>query len=146
MTTVTVETRVNASADAVFRAVSDIETMPRINPDVVRVEFLTEQRTGVGTRFRETRRMGRKEHQFELEVRGYDEAARTVRYVNDSHGTVWDTTVKVDADGDGARVRFAMDCIGSTMVKRVMNGVLKGLFRRGMVDHVAKLKAHCESH
>ncbi|MEM7156831.1 MAG: SRPBCC family protein [Myxococcota bacterium] len=145
MTTVTVESHINASPDAVFRAVSDIETMPRINPDVVRVEFLSEQHEGVGTRFRETRQMGNKEHHFELEVQGYDPAARTIRYVTDTHGTIWDTTVTVSAAGEGTQVRFAMACIGSTRFKRMMNVLMQGLFRRGMVTHTKALKRYCES-
>ncbi len=36
-----------------------------------------------------------KEMTFELEVAGYDPDGRTVRFVTDSHGTVWDTTVSV---------------------------------------------------
>lgn len=145
MTTVTVETRVNASPDVVFEAVSDIQGMPRTNPDVVRVDFLTEQHQGVGTRFRETRRMGGKEQHFDLEVRGYDAEDRCVRYVTDTHGTTWDTTVTVRPAGDGATVCFAMDCIGSTVFKRLMNGMLRGLYRRGMVKHAGMLKDYCES-
>jgi uncharacterized protein YndB with AHSA1/START domain len=145
MTTVTVQTRVNASPEIVFHAVSDIEGMPSTNPEVVRVAFLTEQHQGAGTRFRETRLMNGKEHHFELEVRDYDAQARRVRYVTDTHGTVWDTTVVVDPDGSGARVQFSMDCIGSTRLKRVMNRMLQGLFRRGMIKHAAMLKDYCES-
>ncbi len=82
---------------------------------------------------------------FDLEVRGYDPRARTVRYVTDTHGTTWDTTVTVHPEGDGTRVCFAMDCVGSTAFKRMMNRMLQGLFRRGMSKHAGALKAYCES-
>ncbi|MCA9705094.1 MAG: SRPBCC family protein [Myxococcales bacterium] len=145
MTTVTAETHIDASPDVVFHAISDIEGMPKTNPQVVRVAFLTEQRQGVGTRFRETRRMNGKEHHFDLEVRDFDAGARRVRYVTDTHGTTWDTTVSVSPDGDGARVHFAMACLGRTALKRLLNRVLQGMYRRGMVEHVAVLKDYCES-
>ncbi len=145
MTTVTVETHIKAPADAVFEAVSNIENIPTTMPDVVSVEFLGDQRSGVGTRFRETRSAGGKEMTFDLEVAGYDPAARTMRFVTDSHGTVWDTTVSVHEDGDASNVTFAMACIGSTALKRMMNFLLQRLFRSGMVKHVAALKTYCEA-
>lgn len=145
MTTVTVQSIINAPADAVFEAVCAVEDNPTIMPDTVRVEFVGEQRRGVGTRFRETRTQGGQEMSFDLEVTGYDPEARTVRFVTDTHGTIWDTTVTVRPDGEGSSVTFAMDCIGSNVLKRFMNVVLQGLFRRGMAKNVAALKAHCEA-
>ena len=72
-------------------------------------------------------------------------AARIIRYVTDTHGTIWDTTVTVSAASEGTSVRFAMACIGSTWFKRMMNVLMQGLFRRGMVEHTEALKSYCES-
>jgi len=145
MTTVTVETFIAASPDAVFRAVSEIEHFPDINPAVERVAFLGDQRQGAGTLFREVRVINGKEMAFDLEIAGYEPDAGTIRFVNETHGTVWDTTITLTAQGDGTRAVFAMDCIGSTAFKRFMNSVLSWLYKRGMVEHVAGLKAYCEA-
>ena len=56
--------------------------------------FLSEVRTGVGTRFRETRLMHGKERSTELEVTEYVENER-VRMVADTDGTVWDSVFVV---------------------------------------------------
>ena len=145
MTTVTVEATIAADPDAVFRAVSEIERFPEVNPATQSVEFLTDQHVGAGTRFREVRVMSGQEAAFDLEVADYDREARTIRFVNETHGTLWDTTVTVSSEGAGARARFAMDCIGSTRVKRVMNWLMSGMFRRAMKQQVDSLKDYCEA-
>ena len=55
MSGVTVTRTIDAPASTVFRVITDVENSPSVTPEVVGVEFLTEQRTGAGTRFRETR-------------------------------------------------------------------------------------------
>jgi len=145
MITVTVEALIDATPDAVFHALSDIENFPSTNPATQSVAFLGEQQQGIGTRFREVRLMNGQEMAFDLEVAGYDAEARTTRFVNETHGTVWDTTVTVTPEVGGARARFAMDCIGSTLLKRLMNRVMSPLFRRGMQDQVDALKRYCEA-
>jgi len=144
MPVITIRTDIKAPADAVFRAVSDIEHFPDTAPNILDVEFLTEQRSGVGTRFRERREMNGEVHVTELEMTEYDPDDLRVRMVTDTHGTVWDTVVRVQPAGDGCQVRFEMDCRGSTWVKRVMNVVMQPLFRRGMQSHVDALVLYCE--
>ena len=73
MTETRVTRTVQAPADRVFRTVSDIREFARAVPDVLGVEFLSEARTGVGTRFRETRRFGKREAATELEVTELEE-------------------------------------------------------------------------
>lgn len=145
MTIVSVETAISASPDAVFAAVSEIENFPATNPATQSVELLTEQRRGAGTRFREVRVMNGKEMAFDLEVAAYDPENRTIRFVNETHGTLWDTTVTVVPEADGARARFVMDCVGSTPFRRLMNSLMSGFFRKGMQQQVDSLKRFCES-
>lgn len=144
MPTITVRRRVCAPAELVFRAVSDIEHLPKTSPNILAIEFLSERRTGVGTRFRETRAMGGKQHITEIEVAEYDPRLRTIRMIADTDGTVWDTRISVARESDGCELVYAMEARGSTWSKRLLNLLLQGLYRRGMTRHIDTVKTHCE--
>ena len=85
MTTTHVETRIHAPVDEVFRTVADIHNFATAVPEIVDVEFLSERRSGVGTRFRETREMGSRSASTVLEVTEYVENER-VRLVSEAGG------------------------------------------------------------
>lgn len=144
MTVVTVERAIAAPAAVVFHAISDIEGLPQVSAAVQSVEFIGAQREGIGTRFKEVRAMGGTSLVTELEVRAYDPDAHVVRMVADTHGTIWDTTMSVRAEGSGSVLEIAMTAIGSTWRKRFMNWLMQGMFRRGMRTHLEELAAHCE--
>ena len=143
MTRITVSRDIGADPAVVFAAVADIASLTEVSPDVLHIEFLTEQHSGVGTRFRETRRMGTKEMVTELEVTEY-ELNRRARLVTDMNGTVWDTTFTVDPLPQGARLTIAMDARAYKLLPRLLNPILKGMFRRGMNKHVQFLADYCE--
>lgn len=144
MTTITVRRAIDAPADQVFATASDIERFPDANPDVLAVEFVTEQRSGAGTRFRETRRHGNKQMVTELEVTEYDPAARRVRMVTDMGGTVWDTIFEVRETAAGSEVVATMDCRAHKLMAKLLNPLLQPLFRRGMERHFDAFQAYCE--
>jgi ribosome-associated toxin RatA of RatAB toxin-antitoxin module len=48
---------IDAPIDVVFATVSDINNFSKAVPHITKVEFLSEQKTGVGARFEETREM-----------------------------------------------------------------------------------------
>lgn len=58
MKPVTVTATIAAAPDRVYETIIDIERLPETSPDTVSVTFLGEQRSGAGTRFRETRQNG----------------------------------------------------------------------------------------
>ncbi|MGK7312992.1 MAG: SRPBCC family protein [Candidatus Longimicrobiales bacterium M2_2A_002] len=68
MTQTRVKRTIDAPADRVFRVIADIREYSQAQPDIVGVEFLSDRQYGVGTRFREIRRMGKREATTELEV------------------------------------------------------------------------------
>lgn len=55
MTRFTATRSINARIDLVFKTISDINNFSKSIPDVINVEFLSDVKSGVGTRFRETR-------------------------------------------------------------------------------------------
>ncbi len=143
MTRVTVSREINAPAEHVFATIADIGSLPDKDPDVLRVEFVGTRRQGVGTRFREVRAMKRRELVTELEVTEYEPGER-IRMVTDSHGTVWDTVYRVSPTRGGAAVSISMDARAHKLLPRLLNPLMKGMFRKGMQKHLESLQAYCE--
>lgn len=144
MKPVTVTATITADPDRVYEAIVDIERLPETSPDTVSVAFLGEQRSGPGTRFRETRRMGKRTQDFDLELVECDASARTARFVTDTDGTVWDTAMEVVIDGDRCRARFTMEAHTDSTLKNLVFGLMRGVFRKAMNKQVCALKEHCE--
>ncbi|MFF9341073.1 MULTISPECIES: SRPBCC family protein [unclassified Streptomyces] len=102
-TTVVVERRVAASPGRVWESITDLPDLPRVLSGVQRVEVLTEGGFGVGTRWRETRRMLGKEATEEMTVTECEPPDRYVT-VADSHGTHYVSELSLRADGPEASV------------------------------------------
>lgn len=64
---------INAPVDLVFETVADIRNFSKAVPDIVDVEFLSGQKSGVGTRFKETSEINGREASTELEITEYKE-------------------------------------------------------------------------
>lgn len=89
---------IDAPVERVFRTVADVTQFSQAIPHVVRVEFLSNVRSGIGARFRETRVTKGVEASTELEVTEYVENDR-VRIVSEAGGAVWDTVFTVSPAG-----------------------------------------------
>jgi uncharacterized protein YndB with AHSA1/START domain len=140
----TAKRMIDAPVEMVFNTVAHIEEFRKALPYVVDVEFLTEQHTGVGTRFRETRLMQGKRHVTELEVTEY-EPYRRVRLVTDTNGTIWDTVFSVD-DRDGlTRLELAMDANAHKLTARLVNPLIKGFVQYAIDGDLDRVKKYCES-
>lgn len=144
MSPITVTRTIQAPAAVVFEAVTDIESLPKSNPDVVRVEFLSETRSGPGTRFRETRRAGKREAVTELELTEWVENQHA-RFVADTGGTVWDTAFRVRPVGDACELTIELDARPHTLLARIVSPLIRGMVRRGMEKHVGSLADYCEA-
>ncbi len=143
MSTTSTTLFIGAPKTVVFRAVSDIANLPNTVDAVQRVEFLTDQRSGVGTRFREVRLHRGREMVTELEVREMGEDH--CRMVADSHGTVWDTRFVVrDAEG-GAHLDITMEAQAKNPLAWLMNKLFARMYQREMEKHFVHVRAWCEA-
>ena len=98
MKTVTTSRTIQAPIEKVFQTLADVRNFRNAVTGITNIEFLTDQESGVGTRFRETRVMKGKEHTVELEVTEQVENDH-VRIVSDENGTIWDTVFTVEQQG-----------------------------------------------
>lgn len=135
---------IDAPVERVFRAITDPEQFSRAVPDIVKVEHLSGARSGVGTRFRETRLMNGREMATELEITEHVENER-VRMVADSHGTVWDSVFRVrKAPGGATELSLTMDARPHTLAATIMTPLIKGVIQKALVKDMEAMKAFCE--
>jgi uncharacterized membrane protein len=132
-----------APVDRVFATVAHIDRFQEAVPHITNVEFLTETRSGVGTRFRETRLMRGREASTELEVTEYVQDER-VRLVSDAGGTVWDTVFTVQASGSGTELSMVMDARPYKLTALVVNPMISRMLTKALETDMDAVKAYCE--
>jgi len=143
MTTVSTTRQIAAPLARVFEILSNAEVFSEAVPQILNVEFLSEQKRGVGTRFRETRDMNGKEVQTELEITELVENDR-IRMVSDQGGTIWDTLFTVEDAGEYTVMTMTMDCRPYRLLARLLNLVIMGMVRKAVESDMDAVKAYCE--
>ena len=136
---------IDAPVERVFDTVAHIENFSTAVPHITSVEFLGQQRRGVGTKFRETRIFRGRQASTELEVTEYVENER-VRLVADEGGTIWDTVFTITDAGEGTRLDMVMEASAYKFVAKLLNPLLKGILRRAIKGDMDAVKAYCEGH
>jgi carbon monoxide dehydrogenase subunit G len=143
MSRTTITCFIDAPRDKVFRTVSDISQFSQAIPHIVKIEYLSEKKTGLGTRFRETRLMRGKEANTELEVTEYIESDR-IRLVADSHGTVWDTVFTVRGENRATELTMVMDAKAYKLLPKLLNPLIKGMIKKAITKDMNSVKTYCE--
>ncbi|MFE3328209.1 SRPBCC family protein [Streptomyces sp. NPDC059176] len=123
---VVVERRIAAPSARVWEALTDLRGTERVLSGVQKIEVLTEGAFGVGTRWRETRRMFGKEATEELYVTACEPPERFVVEA-DGHGTHYVSQFALRADGpETTTVRMTF----SAVPPGGMQGLLARVFGR----------------
>ena len=137
--------RIDAPVDEVFRIVGDIRNFSKAIPHITNIEFVSEQKFGKGTRFRETRVMNGREETTELEVTEFVEN-ESIRLVADSHGTVWDTTfsIKPAAKG-GTDLEMTMDSRPYKLFPMLVFPLIRKSIAKAVEQDMDSVKEFCES-
>lgn len=143
MTRFTATRSINAPIDLVFKTVSDINNFSKAIPDIINVEFLSDVKSGIGTRFRETRLMNGKEAMTELEVTEFVENDH-VRMVTDSHGAVWDSVFTVKRVDGHTELTLAMDARPHKFMQKMMIPMIKGMISKALEKDMDAVKTYCE--
>lgn len=146
MTRTEISRTIDAPIDVVFSTIADISNFSSAVPHIEKVEFLSDVRTGVGARFRETRIMGGRKASTVLEVTEYV-ANERVRFVSDQGGTIWDTTFSVEpgADGRGTRLDLVMKARPHKLVARLVTPLMKGVIAKAIAADLDAVKAYAEA-
>jgi uncharacterized protein YndB with AHSA1/START domain len=122
----------------IFEFITDSSNAPKIVPSVKSTVKLTEGPPKVGTRYRETRLMGGKEHHAELEVSEYAEPQLyAMRNVTDGIETVY--RYNLQPERDGTRIDLVCD-IRATGIKKVMLPLVAFMLKKEDGAHLQRLK------
>ena len=145
MTRTELSRTIDAPIGVVFATVSDITNFSRAVPHIEHVEFLSEVKTGVGARFRETRLMGKRKATTVLEVTEYVDNER-VRLVSDQGGTVWDTVFSVQPapEGRGTRLDMVMEARPYRLLARLVTPLIKGVVAKAVAADLDAVKSYTE--
>ncbi|MYH48229.1 MAG: hypothetical protein F4151_01535 [Gammaproteobacteria bacterium] len=139
-----IQRTIAAPANKVFAAVADVRHFSRAVEHIERVEFLSDTRTGLGTRFRETRVMRGREATVELEITEFAPPER-VRFLSEAGGVKWDTVFTVVAGRDrNTRLMLVMEATPLTFPARLMVPLMKGMVRKAIAADMDAVKAYCE--
>lgn len=144
MSTTTVRRTIDAPVDFVFSTVAEIDNYSKAIPHIVNVEFLSDVKKGVGSRFRETRLMMGREASTVLEVTEYVENER-VRLVSDEGGTIWDSVFTVKPVDGGTELSLVMYANPYTFKSKFLVPIMQLVVRTGLIKDMDAVKEYCES-
>lgn len=146
MKSISASRTINAPIDKVFNAIADARQFVEAVPDIVNVEFLSEQQFGVGTRFNETREMKGKAQTVTLEVTEQVENEH-IRIVSDEGGTVWDTVFSVhrnSEDSENVELKLVMEARPYKLIARIVTPLIFGMVSKAVEGDMDSIKAFCE--
>lgn len=135
---------ISAPLERVFQTVSDVRNFRNAVPHITKVEFLSDQHVGAGTRFRETRVAKGREQTVELEVAEYIDNDR-VRMISDAGGTIWDTLFTVSDAPVGVTLEMQMDIKPYKFLARIFTPLIRGMVVKAVESDMDAVKAFCES-
>lgn len=144
MARVETERSIAAPPDHVFSVVAHIEKFQNINPSISNIEFLSESRSGVGTRFTETRIMNGRETTSTMEVTEY-EPPSTVRMVCDDDGMILDTIFTVTPQGDGSLLKLNMEARPYKLGARLVIPLIMRMMKNAIEADMDGIRANCEA-
>lgn len=143
MVRIIITKHINAPKEQVFKTILDIRNFSKATPDIVNIEFLTEQEYGAGTKFLETRNMKGREVSTELEVTELEENSH-IRMVSDTMGTIWDSIFRVKEKDGGTELILIMDANAYKLLPKITNPFMQGIMKKAIEKDMIAIKAYCE--
>jgi len=135
---------IKAPIETVFDRVTNVENFTTVAPYIKSIEFLSEHRSGIGTRFRETRIMKGRETSTELELTEYDSPYHA-RFISDTGGTVWDSVYTTEAVQDGTKLTLLMEARPHKLAAKLITPLIMGMVSKAIDEDNLAVKAHCEA-
>ena len=141
---VATERMIEAPAGRVFSVLSSVEEFKNAVPGIQSVEFLSEQTSGTGTRFRETRIMNGREASTILEVGQFVEDDR-IQMVSLAGGTEWDTLFTVSSEGGPTRMTMCMKARPLNLLSALMVPLILPMVSKAVEGDMDAVKTYCEA-
>ena len=144
MKTFTAQISIKADKSTVFNAISTPKEFSLAVPKILEVEILSEQKEGLGTKFRETREMNGKKSSVVLEVIGYDQD-NSIQLVSTAGGSTWDSIFTVDNDGNETILKLTMTSKPHNIFAKLMNGLIAKMLTKALNEDLNSIKKYCEN-
>ena len=122
MSKINVCVEIDASAEAVFDVVANIENSHQHIEGIEKIEMLTDGDVGVGTKWRETRVMMKRESTEEMEITSFERPSHYSVYC-DSAGYDMEWTMRVEALNEGSKLSLNMSSKPRTIIGKIMTPV-----------------------
>ena len=143
-----VSRQVAAPRDRVWSVLTDIDRAPQVMEAIQSVERLDGDRFGVGTRWRETRKVFGREATEVMEVTAVDPPVGYTVHA-DGPGTRYVSRFTLTEEGDGTRMTMTFGAQPTGLVGRVMNATVgrlaAGATRRAVAADLEDLARACEA-
>ncbi len=132
MKPVEVSKQIQAGVEEVFAIFADLENAAERITEIIKLDMLTEGPVGLGTRWRETRMMFKREATEEMEITAFDPPnGYTVEA--ESHGSHYRTELRFVPHGEGTKATMTFYAQPLTLMAKIM-GVLTAPMMRGTLE------------
>ena len=141
------ESLVAAPRDRVFAAHTDLQAWPDRIEGIKKIELLTEGEVGVGTRFRETRIMFKKEAVEEMTFTAFD-PPHGYTLEAETCGCTFTSVHEFIEQGDKTMVRLTMTSKANTLMAKLMTPLgflMKGTMKKAIQKDMEDMRAAIES-
>lgn len=143
-----IEETVSAPVERVFEVFSDVVSLEERISGIVKVEILSEVRSGNGVRWRETRVMFGKEATEEMDISDFD-PPHSYQVNASSHGMSYVSVLNFESiDANSTRIVHEYIATPITFGARIMQPMMilfKGPLRKALHGDILELKAFVES-
>ncbi len=142
----TIKKRFEAPPERVFEVCTDLRNAARHINGIKKLEVMGDGPIGVGTRFRETRVMFKRDCTEEMEIVSFD-PPKGYAVGCESHGCRYRTDLRVTASGGGSELEMTFDAEPQTFFAKMMGVVFRRMIKscmREMDKDLDDLKAVAE--
>lgn len=108
------------------------------------MKFLSEIKSGVGTKFKETREFKGREAATVLEVTEFVQKDY-IRIVSDTQGTIWDSLFTVSEKGGVCELTLVMEARPYKFLSKLMVPLMKGFVKKALEKDMDAVKDYCEN-
>ncbi|HYR07216.1 MAG TPA: SRPBCC family protein [Longimicrobium sp.] len=135
-----------APPERAFQGLTDLENAEAWMPDLIRIERVGGAAAGVGSRWRETRKMYGKEATEEFEVTVFEPPSRFGLRVDGSKGTsgsgIYTFDYHLSPDGGGTRVVLDASISNVSRVREWIGKLFAGMYRKMIAKDLQALAEH----
>lgn len=142
-----VSTHFNCSRERAFAVCSDLDRIPERIPEIIRIEKLTDGPFGIGTKFRETRKMFGRESTEQFDVTEFAPPERfTMTAI--SCGVEFHAEYRFTPEGTGTRVDLTITSKAVSFFAKLMSplaGLMTGTMKKAILKDLESLSKAAEN-